>query len=819
MNPLESTYAPEAHGIGKSAAARPEDPRTRALAFALALASVFTATSLTCYALGLRGAPGRPGMFLVEGIFALANSMGPIPALVATFFLLGSSAVALFTNAGVLSFAMRIVESLTAGFLISVLMGVLGHADGGSVGLLLGSRLGAVMTVPIAALLCAVASALAIWLLLEGNARQALAAPRGASSFERLLGRRSTPREKRPWSMPGPTLAGAAVHGGGAGASGAREVAVEAPFEGTSPIPVGNPVAFAGVPSVDEEASRGTADGGVAVLDQPPADPDVRLRPRRRLEAKRPAEEESRALVHGETSLEGDVRGPVDQLPPVDRRSLTGTEEPSTHRPESELDLPDAAGNPDADDSSSPRPPLDSVLDHRPTSDVPVDAPHLHEDADTYSPQERTPAEFEGELSEAVERPLSSDLGIAAESRRLGGDLDGDVESAQLLDGGSNRSGGELEALYGIEIGTEPTEDPFAVFDIPRDESDLSGRNERREGGPGALESTAGSQGEQVSPCGKQSADATSEAEIPRVEAPFDVESKVVAIPVPPVVDGGDPWDLPRTIGLPLGDGPATAALDNAPARAASPDRIPDPPAFFVREETTAELTAADGHTAEAFIAGVVVPAVSDAASPRPEASERAMDGVPFAAEVPAASTTPADVKDPSALTLTAAEKPSAAARGRKVPRRDAEANQLPLFEGRSPGEELLPDLVKEYDAANEEAPAPERPARRPRSSRNAVTAAEAAHPTFDDLLAASGEGPTAAGPSEPALLERAIRMVLGEGRASISFLQRKLEIPFGDAQHLMAALEAEGIVGPYRGNPARDILLSLSEWEARRSP
>src|SRR5262249_3755485 len=48
-----------------------------------------------------------------------------------------------------------------------------------------------------------------------------------------------------------------------------------------------------------------------------------------------------------------------------------------------------------------------------------------------------------------------------------------------------------------------------------------------------------------------------------------------------------------------------------------------------------------------------------------------------------------------------------------------------------------------------------------------------------------------------PEALDRAARLVMGEGRASISFLQRKLGVPFGDAQRLLAELERVGVVGP----------------------
>ncbi|MBI3820865.1 MAG: hypothetical protein HY286_19410 [Planctomycetes bacterium] len=103
-------------------------------------------------------------------------------------------------------------------------------------------------------------------------------------------------------------------------------------------------------------------------------------------------------------------------------------------------------------------------------------------------------------------------------------------------------------------------------------------------------------------------------------------------------------------------------------------------------------------------------------------------------------------------------------------------------------------------------------------ASVDATAPAEAMVPTATDL------SPVPAAPISPPLasandlLDRAARLVITERRASISFLQRKLAVSLGEAQHQMAALEAAGVVGPYRGNPSRDILLGLAEWDERRS-
>jgi S-DNA-T family DNA segregation ATPase FtsK/SpoIIIE len=66
-------------------------------------------------------------------------------------------------------------------------------------------------------------------------------------------------------------------------------------------------------------------------------------------------------------------------------------------------------------------------------------------------------------------------------------------------------------------------------------------------------------------------------------------------------------------------------------------------------------------------------------------------------------------------------------------------------------------------------------------------------------------------------LYEAACRIVLGTGRGSVSLLQRKLEIGYTRAARLVDMMAADGIVGDYKGAKAREVVMSLDEWEARR--
>ncbi|MCG2683602.1 MAG: hypothetical protein L6306_08300, partial [Planctomycetales bacterium] len=63
-------------------------------------------------------------------------------------------------------------------------------------------------------------------------------------------------------------------------------------------------------------------------------------------------------------------------------------------------------------------------------------------------------------------------------------------------------------------------------------------------------------------------------------------------------------------------------------------------------------------------------------------------------------------------------------------------------------------------------------------------------------------------------LYESAIDVVVREGRGSVSLLQRALGIGYGRAARLIDFMAEDGIVGPYNGSQAREILVSLEQWE-----
>lgn len=71
---------------------------------------------------------------------------------------------------------------------------------------------------------------------------------------------------------------------------------------------------------------------------------------------------------------------------------------------------------------------------------------------------------------------------------------------------------------------------------------------------------------------------------------------------------------------------------------------------------------------------------------------------------------------------------------------------------------------------------------------------------------------------SEDDLYVDACRIVLANQRGSVSLLQRKLGIGYGRAARLIDMMAEQGLVGDYKGSQAREVAMSLEEWEARIS-
>jgi S-DNA-T family DNA segregation ATPase FtsK/SpoIIIE len=81
---------------------------------------------------------------------------------------------------------------------------------------------------------------------------------------------------------------------------------------------------------------------------------------------------------------------------------------------------------------------------------------------------------------------------------------------------------------------------------------------------------------------------------------------------------------------------------------------------------------------------------------------------------------------------------------------------------------------------------------------------------------AGGGEGKKL--PNRDELYEGAVDVVVREGRGSVSLLQRALGIGYGRAARLVDYMAEDGIVGDYNGSQAREVTITVEQWEAMRS-
>ncbi len=85
----------------------------------------------------------------------------------------------------------------------------------------------------------------------------------------------------------------------------------------------------------------------------------------------------------------------------------------------------------------------------------------------------------------------------------------------------------------------------------------------------------------------------------------------------------------------------------------------------------------------------------------------------------------------------------------------------------------------------------------------------------LEELVQMKGPGAGGAEVDDP-LYEDAVRVILQSGRGSASLIQRALSVGYTRASRLIDIMTEHGVLGPFVGSKAREVLLTVEEWEAQ---
>jgi len=86
--------------------------------------------------------------------------------------------------------------------------------------------------------------------------------------------------------------------------------------------------------------------------------------------------------------------------------------------------------------------------------------------------------------------------------------------------------------------------------------------------------------------------------------------------------------------------------------------------------------------------------------------------------------------------------------------------------------------------------------------------------PIYDESILQQQKAGSAPGAEEKdEYYEEAVRLVVETNQASVSILQRRLRLGYTRAARLIDMMEQNGVVGPYVGSKARDILVDREQW------
>jgi len=87
-------------------------------------------------------------------------------------------------------------------------------------------------------------------------------------------------------------------------------------------------------------------------------------------------------------------------------------------------------------------------------------------------------------------------------------------------------------------------------------------------------------------------------------------------------------------------------------------------------------------------------------------------------------------------------------------------------------------------------------------------------HPELIRMPRVGGEGSA----ERDELFDQAVEIIIEAGRGSVSLLQRKLMVGYGRASRLVDQMYDAGVVGEYKGSQAREVVMTLEEWNAVRN-
>jgi S-DNA-T family DNA segregation ATPase FtsK/SpoIIIE len=94
----------------------------------------------------------------------------------------------------------------------------------------------------------------------------------------------------------------------------------------------------------------------------------------------------------------------------------------------------------------------------------------------------------------------------------------------------------------------------------------------------------------------------------------------------------------------------------------------------------------------------------------------------------------------------------------------------------------------------------------------------DVASPSFERSLIQlrpGSDGEVGGQPTErDPMFDDAVRVMIESGRGSVSLLQRRLAIGYSRASRLVDQMGQAGILGEHKGSVAREVLISLEEWE-----